>query len=107
MNEKNKPNRMFLCEDLALKIIMDCRTVAARKFREKLGFISHDMINTKGQTVLGTIKDAFEGENMQTQYNVLGCIIDLYFHGYKFAIEVDKYGHKIEILTMKYKDKIQ
>ena len=86
---------------------MNCRTVAARKFREKLGFVSHNMINTKEQTVLGAIKDIFEGENMQTQYSVLGCIINLYFHGYKFAMEVDTYSHKIEILTMKYKDKMQ
>ena len=27
--------------------------------------------------------DAFEGENMQTQYSVLGYRIDLYFHDYK------------------------
>ena len=34
--------------------------------------------------------DAFEGENMQTQYSVLGYKIDLYFHDYKLAIEVDE-----------------
>ena len=38
--------------------------------------------------------DAFEGENMQTQYSVLGYKIDLYFHDYKLAIEVDEKGHK-------------
>ena len=51
------------------------------------------MINTKEQTVISTIKDAFEGENMQTQYTVLGYRIDLYFHKYKLAIEVDELGH--------------
>ena len=35
----------------------------------------------------------FEGENMQTQYNVLGYNIDLYFHEYKLEIEVDELGH--------------
>ena len=30
---------------------------------------------------------------MQTQYTVLGYRIDLYFHKYKLAIEVDKLGH--------------
>ena len=35
----------------------------------------------------------FEGENMQTQYSVLGYRIDLYFHEYKLAIEVDELGH--------------
>ena len=52
-----------------------------------------DVINTKEQTVIDSIKDAFEGENMQTQYTVLGYRIDLYFHKYKLAIEVDESGH--------------
>ena len=30
---------------------------------------------------------------MQTQYTFLGYRIDLYFHKYKFAIEVDELGH--------------
>ena len=33
--------------------------------------------------------DAFEVENMQTQYSVLAYKIDLYFHDYKLATEVD------------------
>ena len=43
--------------------------------------------------MLQSIKDAFEGENMQTQYSVLGYKIDLYFHEYKLAIEVDELDH--------------
>ena len=38
--------------------------------------------------------DAFEGENMQTQYCVLGYKFDLYFHDYKLTIEVNEKGHK-------------
>ena len=38
--------------------------------------------------------DAFERENMQTQYSVLGYRIDLYFHDYKLAIEVCEKGHE-------------
>ena len=30
---------------------------------------------------------------MQTQFNVLGYRIDLYFHDYKLAIEIDENGH--------------
>ena len=60
---------------------------------DKLGFRLHDVINTKEQTVLKSIKDAFEGEDMQTQYSVLGYRIDLYFHKHKLAIEVDELGH--------------
>ena len=62
---------------------------------------------TKEQSVLKSIKDAFEGENMQTQYNVLGYKIDLHFYDYKLAIEVDEKAIKIGIFTMKQKDKKQ
>ena len=51
------------------------------------------MINTKEQSVISAIKDAFEGEDMQTQCSVLSYRIDLYFHKYKLAIEVDELGH--------------
>ena len=54
---------------------------------------NNDMINTKEQTVISAIKDAFEGKNMQTQYSVLGYRINLYFHEYKLVIEVDELGH--------------
>ena len=61
--------------------------------QKKLGFKLHDVINTNEQTIINPIKDKFEGENIQTQYRVLGYRIDLYFHKYKFAIEVDELGH--------------
>ena len=32
---------------------------------------------------------SFEEENMQTQYNVSGYRIDLYFHDYNLPIEID------------------
>ena len=88
-----QPNRKFLRIDLALKIIMDCRTDESCSLKRNLGFNLHDVINTKEQTVLRSIKDAFEGEDMQTQYTVIGYRIDLYFHEYKLAIEVDELGH--------------
>ena len=49
---------------------------------------------TKEKSVLKSVMDAFEGENMQTQYSVLGYRIDLYFHDHKLTIEVDEKGHK-------------
>ena len=49
---------------------------------------------TKEQSVLKSVMNVFEGENMQTQYSVLGYRINLYFYGYKLAIEVDEKGHK-------------
>ena len=72
---------------------MNSRTDESCKFKRKLGLTLHDGINTKEQTVISEIKDAFEGENMQTQYSVLGYKIDLYFYKYKLVIEVDELGH--------------
>ena len=88
-----QPNRRFLQSDLALKIIMNCRTDKSCSLKKNLGFKLHDVINTKEQTIINSIKAAFEGENIQTQYSVLGYRIDLYFHEYKLAIEVDELGH--------------
>ena len=51
------------------------------------------MINCKKQTVLESIKDAFEREDTQNQYTVIGYRTDLYFHEYKLATEVDELGH--------------
>ena len=83
----------FIHNDLALKIIMNCRTNESCNLKRNLGFKLHDVINTKEQTVINSIKDAFEGEDMQTQYTVLNYRIDLCFHKYKLAIEVDELGH--------------
>ena len=76
-----------------IPVIMHCRTPESCKFKRNLGFKLHDLINCKEQTVLESIKDAFEGEDMQTQYTVIGYRIDLYFHEYKLAIEIDELGH--------------
>ena len=45
--------------------------------QKNLGFRLHEGINTKEQTILRSIKDTFQVENMQTQYSVLGYRIDL------------------------------
>ena len=79
--------------DLALKVIIDCRTDESCNLKRNLGIRLHYVINTTEQTVLKSITDAFEGEDMQTQYSVLGYRIDLYFHKNKLTIEVDELGH--------------
>ena len=43
--------------------------------------------------MLGATIDSLEGENTKTQYCVLGYRIDLYFHDYILAIEVDEFNH--------------
>ena len=66
---------------------------AISKKKKKIGFRLHDVINTKEQTVIESIKYAFEGRDMQTQYSVLGYRIYFYFHKHKLAIEVGELGH--------------
>ena len=72
---------------------MDGRTDDSCSLKRNLGFNLHDVINTKEQIILRSIKDAFEGEDMQTQYTVTGCKTDLYFHKHKLATEVGELGH--------------
>ena len=84
---------------------MDCRTDESCNLKRNLGFKLHDVIKTKEQTVLNLIKDAFEGEDMQSQNSILGCKIDLCYDKYKLAIELDELRQLIEILVMKLKDK--
>ena len=67
--------------------------------QKNLGFTLYNVINTKEQTIINSIKDAFEAEDMQTQYTVIGYRIDLYFHKYNLAIEVDELGHNDRNIT--------
>ena len=46
---------------------MDHRTDESCNLKIKLGFNPIDIINIKEQTIIRAIKDAFDGENMQTQ----------------------------------------
>ena len=84
---------MFIDEKLAIKVIMDCRITSTHKFKTRLGFKQYDVILAKEQSVLRKIISLFEGEIMQTRYNVLTYRIDLYFHDYKLSIEIDESGH--------------
>ena len=45
---------------------MDCKTDKSCNLKRNLEFTLHDVINTKEQTIINSIKDAFEGEDMQT-----------------------------------------
>ena len=63
-------NRRFLHIDLALKIIMGCRTDKSCCLKKDLGFKLYDVIKIKEQTIINSIKETFEGENMQTQYSI-------------------------------------
>ena len=80
-------------EGIIISVMMHCITPESCKFKRSSGFKLYVVITCKKQTVLESINDKFEGENLQTQYSVLGYKIDLYFHEYKLAKEVDQLGH--------------
>ena len=81
LNEpKYQPSRRLLRSDLPSKVIMGCRTDESCNNKRSLGFKLHDIINTKEQTALESIKNTSEGEDIQTQYSVLVYRFDLYFH---------------------------
>ena len=75
------------------KIIKDCRGVKKcndriirmkkeeqrENFRSLLGFKQHDIMKVIEKTTLEPLRDAFEVENIQTHYKVLGYEIDLIF----------------------------
>ena len=84
---------VYTYEGTIIPVIIHCCTPESCKFKRHLRFTFHDKINCKEQTVLEWLNNAFEGENMQTQYSVLGYKTDLYFHEYKLAIEVDELSH--------------
>ena len=94
---KGSKHFMYVHEDIAITIIMQSRLsyLETIKFRSDLGFNQINLILKKEQTVLKSIKDAFEGEDMQTQYIAIGYKIDSYFHKHKLAIEVDELGHVV------------
>ena len=73
---------------------MGGRSPEAIEFRSKLGFTQYDITLKKESSVLKSIMETFEGENMETQYKVLAYGADLYFYNYKIAIEVAEKGHK-------------
>ena len=87
---------MYFHEDIIMPVIMHSRipTPKSIKFRSKLGLNQYDIILTKEQSILKSVMDAFEVENIQTRYSALGYRIDLYFYDYKLAIELDEKGHK-------------
>ena len=82
---------------------MDCRTDKSCSLKKNVGFKLPDVINTKEQTIINSIKNAFEGENMQTQYNVLGLIF--IFMKINLQLTLMNQDMLTEILIMKWRDK--
>ena len=86
--------RIYIRENLASSIIIDCRTPTAIEFRSKLRFKQHDLITTKERPVLTRIMKEFPLEKILLQHSVLSYRIDLYFLRHELAIQIDEKGHK-------------
>ena len=57
LNKSTKQlNRKFIHIDLALKVIIGSRTDESCNLKKKLGFALYDVVNTKEQTVVNSIK---------------------------------------------------
>ena len=82
--------------DLASKVIMDCRTDESRKLKRNLGFRLHDVINTKEQALLKSIKKALDKE--------LDCVfirINTDEENFNILKEINKIHRKIKKTTKK------
>ena len=62
--------------------------------RSLLRFKEHDIMKAIEKTTLESLRDTFEGENIQTHYKVFGHEIDLYSYDYKIAVEIDEKDHQ-------------
>ena len=67
---KKQCKRIFIDKNVAVKVIMDCKTTSTHKFRTRLEFKQYDIILTKEQLVLTKIMSSLEGENVQ---NTIPC----------------------------------
>ena len=56
-------------------------------------------MNVTEKTTLDSIRNAFDGENIQTHYRVLGYEIDIYFCDYKLAVEIDEKDHQDRVIS--------
>ena len=83
---------------------MNSRTNESCNLKKNVGFALYDGINTKEQTVISLKKDAFEGENMQSQYTVLKTELIFIFINTNLPLKLMNQVKMIEILIMKYKD---
>ena len=84
---------------------MNCRTLESCKFESNLGFNLYDVINNKEQTVLKSIKNVFEGENMK--FNTVAQATESIFIFMTTGLQqkLMNWTMMIEILNMKHKDK--
>ena len=81
--------------DLAEQLVKTLNVPKINALRRGLVYSIVDTFNSKQKSITEKIKEIYGGEDIQTEYKVPGLKyrIDIYFHEYKLAVEVDEYGH--------------
>ena len=92
LKQINQININFIDEKLAVKVILDCRTTSAHKFRTWLGFRQNHVVLIQEKSVLTKTMSSFERKNIYKQYNVLIYSIGSYVWDYKLTVEIDENG---------------
>ena len=107
---KYKYTRSDLMEKMIKRGVKQCNDRVNRLEKEEqrenfgtsLCFKERDIINVTEKTTLDSIKNAFERENIQTHYRLLGYEIDIYFHEFiNLQWRLMKKITKIGILVVK------
>ena len=93
MNQNINPFRRSVRNNLARNLIKTLRADKIDVFRGGLEFDVFDAFHAEQQTLTKTIKEVFEGEDIQTEYSVLSYRTAFYFHKYKISKEVDEFGN--------------
>ena len=84
----------FLTEVGLIRLIAFSRKPFASELAKRLGMRIKFKIQTYEATTLCQIMEAFEGEEMVSEFTVGKFRIDLYFTRYKIAVECDENNHR-------------
>ena len=103
-----KISTIFLTLKGVYLFLLQSRKPKAVELAKKFGInIFEQRFLSKEQDTIVTIMQVFKGTVMIDQYSVDNYRADLYFPGYKLAIECDEFGHKdrdigYEVTRQKY-----
>ena len=91
-----KQNTTFITYDDLIKLLVKSRKPNVVDFCNKLNLdITSKIYTCIEADTLKCIIDAFQGEEMLSQYKINSYLVDLYFPKYKLIIECDECQHKL------------
>ena len=86
--------RKCIAIDLAIRLIIDIKTVEVAELRIKLGFINPvNPVISKQESIGLKLKKTFLGEEIIEDFSAPNYLIDFYFPKYKLAIEIYELSH--------------